>query len=262
MTRAPAGRRSRRSSVVEGALGEAGEQRRLARRRGRPPRASPVSTSSGRTAGYGVPQHQVEPGPVTGAAAPRARPPPRGSRTRAAPSWSSARTGTASVARNAATAAAAASGGAVTSISQWLASSRSASDPPGDSTTSSTSRPSGSASSSSGVHGGRVDDLGEADLEVLRLAGRAGRRRAGVGDARVRVEARGVRHRDPGPEHRPLEGPAEVAVAGEPEPAALGVADPQPLDRRGLLLGLFTHRPTAYGRDRRRPSSQATGRPC
>ena len=66
-------------------------------------------------------------------------------------------------------------------------------------------------------------------------------RGAGVGDPRVRVEARGVGHRDPGPEDRPLEGAAEVAVAGEAQPAALGVADPQPLDGRGLLLGLFTH---------------------
>ena len=57
----------------------------------------------------------------------------------------------------------------------------------------------------------------------------------------MRVEAGGVGHRDAGAEHRPLEGPAEVAVAGEPQPAALGVAHAQPLDRRRLLLGLFTH---------------------
>ena len=132
--------------------------------------------------------------------------------------------------------------GRSTSTRQWLASSRSASEPPGDSTTSSTSRPSGSASSSAACDVRGVDDLGEADLEVLRLAGRPGRRRAGVRDPRVRVEARGVRHRHPGPEDRPLEGPAEVAVAGEPEPAALGVADPESLDGRGLLLGLLTHR--------------------
>ena len=36
-----------------------------------------------------------------------------------------------------------------------------------------------------------------------------------------------------------LEGPGEVAVGGEPERPALGVADPDPLDDRGLvLLGL------------------------
>ena len=131
--------------------------------------------------------------------------------------------------------------GAPRSICQRLASSRSARDPPGDSTTSTTSRPSGSASASDGVHVGGVDDLGEPDLEVLRLAGRPGRRGAGVGDPGVRVEARGVGHRHPGPEDRPLEGPAEVAVAGEAQPAALGVADPEPLDGRGLLLGLVTH---------------------
>src|SRR5690348_16241767 len=91
------------------------------------------------------------------------------------------------------------------------------------------------------MDGGRVDDVGEPDLEVLRLARRPGRCGAGVGDAGVRVEAGRVRHRHPGPEDRPLEGPAEVAVAGEPEPAALGVADPQPLDGRRLLLRLVTH---------------------
>ena len=57
----------------------------------------------------------------------------------------------------------------------------------------------------------------------------------------MRVEARGVGHRDPGPDDGALEGPGEVAVAGEAEPAALGVADAEPLDRRGLLLGLVTH---------------------
>ena len=33
----------------------------------------------------------------------------------------------------------------------------------------------------------------------------------------------------------------EVAVAGEPQPPALGVAHTEPLDRWGLLLGLLTH---------------------
>ena len=59
-----------------------------------------------------------------------------------------------------------------------------------------------------------------------------GRRRAGVGDLRVRAEPGAERHRDPGAAHRPLEGPREVAVAGEPQPAPLGVADPQPLHHR------------------------------
>ena len=100
------------------------------------------------------------------------------------------------------------------------------------------------------VHVGGVHDLGEPDLEVLRLAGGPGGRGAGVGDPRVRVEARGVGHRHPGPEHGPLEGAAEVAVAGEPQPAPLGVADPQPLHRRRLLLGLL--------RPRRRSPAQAS----
>jgi hypothetical protein len=57
----------------------------------------------------------------------------------------------------------------------------------------------------------------------------------------VRVEARGVGHRDAGTEHRALEGAAEVSVAGEPEAPALGVVEAQPLDRWGLLLWLFAH---------------------
>ena len=32
-------------------------------------------------------------------------------------------------------------------------------------------------------------------------------------------------------------------MAGEPEPSSFGVAEPDPLHRRGLLLGLFTHEP-------------------
>ena len=111
-----------------------------------------------------------------------------------------------------------------------------------------------------GVHAGGVDDLGEPDLEVLRLAGRPGRGGPGVGDAGVRVEARGVGHRHPGAEDRALEGPAEVAVAGEAEPASLGVPDPESLDGWGLLLGLVTH-PASVG-PWPPPSWPGTGRPC
>src|SRR5205085_7118157 len=91
----------------------------------------------------------------------------------------------------------------------------------------------------------------------LGLAGRTGRAGAGVGDPGVRVEARGVGHRNPGPGDRALEGSAEVAVAGEAEPPALGVPDPQPLDRWGLLLGLFTH---GSGRSSARACSLPSGR--
>ena len=122
-----------------------------------------------------------------------------------------------------------------------LAVSRSASEPPGDSATATTSRPSGITASRASRTAVGVEPLGEPDLEVLRLAGRPGRRGAGVRDARVGVEARGVGHREPGPDQGALEGAREVTVGGEPEPATLGVADPEPLDRRGLLLGLLTH---------------------
>ena len=67
----------------------------------------------------------------------------------------------------------------------------------------------------------------------------------------MRVEARRVRHRDPGAEHGALEGAAEVAVAGEPQPPALGVAHPEALDGRGLLRGVLAwhggHRLAARG---------------
>ena len=74
---------------------------------------------------------------------------------------------------------------------------------------------------------------GQADLEVLGLAGHAGRRGADVADLRVRAEPGRVGHRHLGAAQRPLEGAGEVAVRGEPQPPALGVAHPQPLhDRR------------------------------
>ena len=76
----------------------------------------------------------------------------------------------------------------------------------------------------------------------------------------MRVEPGGVRHRHPRPEDGPLEGPAEVPVAGEPQPASLGVADAQPLHRRGLLLWLFAHAGTL--RPQRPTSSGPRGRPC
>jgi hypothetical protein len=63
----------------------------------------------------------------------------------------------------------------------------------------------------------------------------------------VRVEPGGVGHRHAGPDDGALESAGEVAVAGEPEPPALGVADTQSLDRWGLLLGLFTHGPHPTG---------------
>ncbi len=74
-----------------------------------------------------------------------------------------------------------------------------------------------------------------ADLQVLGLAGHPGRRRAGVGDLRVRGEALGVRDGYPGPLHRPLEGAGEVPVRGEPQRPALGVPDADPLHHRRLV---------------------------
>ena len=92
-----------------------------------------------------------------------------------------------------------------------------------------TSSPSGSASSSAAcMAAGSTTSARAISRYSASLADPVGDG-AGVGDPRVRVEARGVGHRQPGAEDGPLEGAAEVAVAGEPEPAALGVADPQPL---------------------------------
>ena len=166
----------------------------------------------------------------------------RGRRSCAAPSWSSARPRPRRSRAAHATASPASSAVTPSMVSRHQeASSRSARAPPELGTTSRTSRPARQGGVDVGVGAGRVQLLGERDLEVLRLARRPGRRRAGVGDPRVRVEARGVGHRDPGAEHGALEGAAEVTVAGEPEPPALGVPQPQPLDGRRLLLGLFTH---------------------
>ena len=98
--------------------------------------------------------------------------------------------------------------------------------------------------------------LGQPDLQVLGLAGRPGRGRAEVGDLRVRGEPGGERHRDLRPAQRPLQRPGQVAVGGEPQPAALGVADAQLLHRRRRRgpLGLAGHyRPTTVSGSRLRP---------
>jgi hypothetical protein len=89
----------------------------------------------------------------------------------------------------------------------------------------------------------------QADLQVLGLAGRPGRRRPEVGDLRVRAEAGGERHRHARAAQRPLQGAGEVAVAREPEPAPLGVADAQLLDGRwrGRAVGLAGHQTTVSG---------------
>jgi hypothetical protein len=94
-----------------------------------------------------------------------------------------------------------------------------------------------------GAHLLGVAPLGQADLHVLGLAGRAGGRRADVGDLRVRGEAGGEGHRHPRAAQRPLQGAGEVAVRGEAQGAALGVAQPQLLHggRRGRPLGLAGH---------------------
>ena len=95
-----------------------------------------------------------------------------------------------------------------------------------------------------------VPPLGQADLQVLGLAGRARGRRAEVADLRVRREAGRERHRHLRPAQRALQRPREVAVRGEAEPAALGVADPQPLDgrRRRRAVGLPRHQTGAIRR--------------
>ena len=76
-----------------------------------------------------------------------------------------------------------------------------------------------------------IAGLGEGDLQVLGLAADAGGCGIGVRDLGVRGETRRVRHRHLGPAQRPLESALEVAVAGEPEAAALGVAEANALHR-------------------------------
>ena len=230
-------------------------------RRGRPPLASPVSTSSGRTAGTACrsTRSSREPSPVRrgGQRDDRRpavelaqallrhplRPAPTRWRGRSRPPRRPRRAG-------------------ATTSTQPVAGLRAGrpGSRPGDSTTSTTSRPSGSASSSAAcTPAGSTTSASPISRYSASLAEPVGRR-PGVRDARVRVEARGVRHRHPGPEDRPLEGAAEVAVAGEAEPAALGVADPQSLDGRGLLLGLLTHRARLRRPRRDRGSRAASAR--
>src|SRR5690606_20341377 len=83
-----------------------------------------------------------------------------------------------------------------------------------------------------------VDALHELELHVLGLAGHPGGHRARPGHLRVRAEALGIRHRYPGPPQGALEGARDVPVRGEPQPPALGVAEPQLLHRcsRGIRV--------------------------
>ena len=84
-------------------------------------------------------------------------------------------------------------------------------------------------------------------LEVVGLVARGGG--AEVGDLRVRAEPGRERHRHLGAPQGPLEGAREVAVGGEAQPAALGVADAQLLDgrRRRWTVGLAGHQTTVRG---------------
>ena len=100
------------------------------------------------------------------------------------------------------------------------------------STQSRTSSPGGSEASSAARSRSGSTALGQPDLQVLGLARHPGRRGADVGDLGVRGEAGRERHRHLRPAQRPLERAGEVAVGGEPQPAALGVAQAQPLHRR------------------------------
>ena len=54
------------------------------------------------------------------------------------------------------------------------------------------------------------------------------------------AEARGVGDRQPRPPYRSLERPAEVAMAGEPQPPTLGVPDPKLLHGWLLLRGCWS----------------------
>ncbi len=76
-----------------------------------------------------------------------------------------------------------------------------------------------------------VARCGQGDLQVLRLTARAGGCGIGVRHLRVWREPRRVRHGHLGTAQRTLEGALEVTVAGEPEAAALGVAQSDALHR-------------------------------
>ena len=123
------------------------------------------------------------------------------------------------------------SGTPANSSSQSLASRRSARAPGAASTTWRMSIPSRQGLVEGDPHRVGLDALGHRDLEVLRLAARAGGRSVGIADLRVRVEARREGHRHVRPAQRPLERALEVAARGEPQPPPLRVADPELLDR-------------------------------
>lgn len=77
----------------------------------------------------------------------------------------------------------------------------------------------------------RIARFGERDLQILGFAARAGGCGIGVRHLRVRREPRRVRHGHLGAAQRTLEGALEVTVAGEPEAAALGIAQSDALHR-------------------------------
>jgi hypothetical protein len=47
-------------------------------------------------------------------------------------------------------------------------------------------------------------------------------------------------------------------VTSEPQPASLGIPDPEPLDGRGLLFGLFAHERTLPAGEPARPVATRT----
>ena len=217
----------------------------------------PARTSSGRTAGVAVPYDQLEYRTRPGLARDLGHSPTRhrrssdstaaGSRTCAAPSWSCARPRPRRAARNAATAAL---GGRRGHAGQP--------DPPvGWPRGGRRATPSACRRTSSDVEARRQRrvERGAHDLRVATRGERRSRgtrprwrRRSGAAPAyeilgcglKPEEYAIGTAART----QRPLERPREVAVAGEAQPAALGVADPQPLDAEGGLLrsGCSRHR--------------------
>ncbi len=106
----------------------------------------------------------------------------------------------------------------------------------------------------------RITGLGEGDLQELGLAARAGGCGVGVRDLGVRGEARRVGHGHLGAAQRPLEGTLEVSVTGEPEAAALGVAQSDALHCRcgrrafGLSLAQWFFSSVRSGRGGTPPS--------
>ena len=119
-----------------------------------------------------------------------------------------------------------------------------------------------------GVQGGpqrvRLDPRRQSQLEVLGLTGRAGGGGIGVGDLGMRIEPRRVGHRRLDPPQGTLQRALEVTVAGEPQPAPLGVPDAHALHRgrRWRSFGLAGHdqnpkRAAAVPRRRSCPGSGA-----